>query len=67
MARVERKEKNRETTRVYFICDGRGCQKRVTLAEYCYGCRRYLCARCEGNDVWGPHELSDHRPKKGVK
>jgi len=57
----------RRPNRTYYMCDGPGCRRRLTMAYYCYGCGKYVCDDCDEAEVFGPHEFDDHFNDKGVQ
>jgi hypothetical protein len=41
------------------------CRSSCKKDDYCHGCKKCICSRCDKNNVIGPHEPEAHRASPG--
>lgn len=36
------------------------CGKKCTDAEFCFGCKKFVCEKCDINPMMGSHKVEEH-------
>ena len=47
--------KTRDVTELCYFCE-----KKVSEAQYCYGCQNWICSSCDTEQPIGKHNVKDH-------